>query len=72
MDVLEIADKETLVREAAAERLRSIADALERHNGLRLQRDGKIIDVRVADTVEFELEVEIESDGSSIEVEISW
>ncbi len=72
MDVLEIADKETLVREAAAERLRSIADALERHNGLRLQREGKIIDVRVADAVEFELEVEIETDGSSIEIEISW
>ncbi|MEO1081160.1 MAG: amphi-Trp domain-containing protein [Pseudomonadota bacterium] len=72
MDVLEIADKEILAREAVAERLRSIADSLARHNGLRLRRDGVVVDVNVADTVEFELEVDIESDGSSIEIEISW
>ncbi|MEL7043801.1 MAG: amphi-Trp domain-containing protein [Pseudomonadota bacterium] len=72
MDVLEIADKEILAREAAAERLRSIADSLARHNGLRLRRGAVVVDVNVADTVEFELEVDIESDGSSIEIEISW
>lgn len=72
MDVLEIKAKERLGREAAAERLRGIADALERHNGLRLQRGAMTVDVRVADEVDFELEVEIESDESSIEIEISW
>ena len=72
MDILEIEEKEKLSREAAAERLRAIADSLERHNGLRLQRGGMTIDVRVADDVDFELEVEIESDESKIEIEITW
>ena len=72
MDVLEIEEKERLSRELAAARLRAIADSLERHNGLRLQRGGMTVDVRVADEVEFELEVDIESGGNSIEVEISW
>lgn len=72
MDILEIEEKETLSREAAAARLRAIADSLERHNGLRLQRGGMTVDVRVGDEVEFELEVDIESDESSIEIEINW
>jgi len=72
MDLLEIEEKETLSREAAAQRLRAIADALERHNGLRLQRGGLTLDVKVADAVLFELEVDIETDESSIEIEISW
>jgi amphi-Trp domain-containing protein len=72
MKVFEVEEKEKLSREAAAERLRAIADELERHNGLRVQRGGKTVDVRVADDVDFELEVEIESDESSIEIEISW
>jgi amphi-Trp domain-containing protein len=72
MDILEFEEKETLGREAAAQRLRAIADALERHNGLRLNRGGKIVDVRVADEVAFELEVEVEADESSIEIEIKW
>lgn len=72
MDILEIEEKATLTREAAAERLRRIADALERHNGLRLQRGAVTVDVRVADRVDFELEVDVESDESCIEIEISW
>jgi len=72
MDILEIEEREKLTREAAAGRLRAIADALERHNGLRLQRGGLTLDVRVADEVDFELEVDIEADESSIEIEISW
>jgi len=72
MDILEIEEKVSLSREAAAERLRSIADALERHNGLRLQRGAVTVDVRVADHVDFELEVDVENDESSIEIEISW
>jgi len=72
MDILEIEEKETLSREAAADRLRAIADSLERHNGLRLQRGAVTVDLRVADEVEFELEIDVESSDSSIEIEISW
>ena len=72
MDLLEIEEKEKLSREGAAQRLRAIADALERHNGLRLQRGGVTLDVRVADAVLFELEVDVEANESSIDIEISW
>lgn len=72
MDILEIKDKQVMQREAAAARLREIADALERHNGLTLEREGKRIAVRVPDRVELEVEVEVEADGGSIEVEVSW
>jgi amphi-Trp domain-containing protein len=72
VDIFEIEDKQRLRREAAAAQLRAIADSLERHNGLRIQRQGKTLDLRVADEVELELEVEVEADGSSIEIEISW
>lgn len=72
MEILEIEEKQQLQREAAAARLRAIADALERHNGLTLERSGKRIEVRVPDRVELELEVEIEDGGGKIEVELSW
>jgi len=72
MDLLEFKEKQRLRREAAAQRLRELADALERHNGLELEREGKRIDIRVPDMLDFEFEVEIEDDGGSIEVELSW
>jgi amphi-Trp domain-containing protein len=72
MEILDIEEKQPLKREAAAARLREIADALERHNGLTLERSGKRIEVRVPDRVVLELEVEVEDDGGSIEIEVSW
>jgi amphi-Trp domain-containing protein len=72
MEILEIEEKQQLQREAAAARLRAIADALERHNGLTLERNGKRIEVRVPDRVELELEVEVEDGGGKIELELSW
>jgi amphi-Trp domain-containing protein len=72
MELLELEEKQTLGREAAAARLRAIADALERHNGLTLERNGKRIEVRVPDQVELEIEVEVEDDGGKIELELGW
>jgi amphi-Trp domain-containing protein len=72
MDLLEISEKRRMSREAAAQELRKLADSLARHNALDLVRDGKKITVKVADEVTLELEAEIESDESSIEIEISW
>ncbi|MCB1676705.1 MAG: amphi-Trp domain-containing protein, partial [Halioglobus sp.] len=37
-----------------------------------LQREGKKIRVNVPDSVALEVEVDIESDESSIEIEITW
>lgn len=72
MEILEIEEKQQLQREAAAARLRAIADALERHNGLTLERHGKRIEVRVPDRVELEFEVEVEDGGGKLEIELSW
>ena len=72
MDLLEISDKKTLRREQAAELLRQLADSLARHNDVEFTENGNQLRVRVPDQVTMEVELEIENDESSIEVEISW
>ena len=72
MDLLEISEKRALGREEAAALLRQLADFLSRHNGVDFVRGGKKLHVAVPAEVTLEVEVEIESDESSIEFEISW
>jgi amphi-Trp domain-containing protein len=59
-------------REQAAQLLRDLADSLARHNAVDFMQKGVKLHVKVPDDVTVEFEVEIESDESSIEVEISW
>lgn len=72
MDLLEISEKRSMSREAAAMLLHELADSLGRHNGVDFLQNGVKLKVRVPDQVEVEVEVEIESDESSLEIEISW
>ena len=73
MELIEHATKERLSREAAAERLRQLADQLSRHNEVSFSRDGLRYKVEVPNEVELTLEVEVGSEGESeIEVEIKW
>jgi amphi-Trp domain-containing protein len=72
VDLFEFETTEQLRREEAAQRLRQLADELERHNEVALRRDGMSIKVRVPDEVTFEFEVEIEDGESEIEVSIKW
>ncbi|MFV8819613.1 amphi-Trp domain-containing protein [Haliea sp. E17] len=72
MELLEITDKLTLSREAAADQLRAIADALSRHNGLEYLYEGKKLHVRVPDEVRLEIEVEVKKKKGSIEIELKW
>ncbi|PLW68185.1 amphi-Trp domain-containing protein [Pseudohalioglobus lutimaris] len=72
MDILEIKEKRTLSREEAAKVLHRIADSLERHNELQFTREGKGLHVKVPDAVELEVELEIESDETSLEIELNW
>jgi amphi-Trp domain-containing protein len=72
MELLEISEKRRVGREEAARLLHELADSLARHNGLDLMREGKKLRIDVPGEVSFELEVEMESDESSIEIEISW
>lgn len=71
-DLIEVSESARMRREAAAERLRALADMLARHNEVAFTRDGLRYSVRVPDEVEFSFEIEIGDDGSEVEVEISW
>jgi amphi-Trp domain-containing protein len=70
-ELVEISDKQRMRREAAAARLRDLADQLARHNQVAFEREGLRYTVRVPDEVELKVEIEI-GDESEIEVEISW
>lgn len=71
MALIEHTTSERMSREAAAGRLRELADELARHNEVSFVRDGRQVTIRVPDEVVFTLEVEVGEDGE-IEVELSW
>ncbi len=72
MELIEISEERKMAREEAARLLHELADSLARHNGLDLMHEGKKLRIDVPGEVTFELEVEMETDESSIEIEISW
>ncbi len=72
MELLEIENKRTLSREEAAAWLRELADQLSRNNQLQFRQEGMKYTVRVPDEVTMEVEVEIESDGAKLEIELEW
>ncbi len=71
MGLIEHTTSERMSREAAAERLRLLADELARHNEVSFVRDGRQVTVAVPDEVELTLEVEL-GDENEIEVELTW
>ena len=72
MELMEISEKYSMTREEAAALLHKIADSLARHNDLEFVREGVKFRVDVADQVAVEVELEIGSDESSLEIEINW
>ena len=71
MDLFEIDERQKLGREAAAARLRDLADQLSRHNSVEFLQNGRQVTVKVPDEVELKVEVEI-GDDNEIEIELSW
>ncbi len=72
MEIFEIEQKETLSREKVADRLRLLADMLERHNDIEFERSGMKVKVHVPDEVQLKLELEIETDERELEIELTW
>lgn len=72
MELMEFEEKRRLSREEAADVLRTFADQLARHNDLQFSREGLRYTVDVADTVELEVEIEIGTTSSELEITISW
>ncbi|GGD11915.1 amphi-Trp domain-containing protein [Nocardioides daphniae] len=71
MDLFEIDEKQRMSREAAADKLRALADSLSRHNSVEFQKAGKTLTVSVPDQVELAIEVEL-GDDNELEIELSW
>jgi amphi-Trp domain-containing protein len=72
MDIFKVEQKERLSREAAAARLRDLADMLARHNDVEFERGGMRFTVNVPDEVNLKIELEIESDERELEIELTW
>ncbi len=72
MDIFEVEQKERLRREEVAARLRDLADMLARHNDIEFERGGMRFKVHVPDMVDLKLELEVESDGCELEIELTW
>lgn len=72
MSLLEFSNESKMRREAVAERLRALADQLERHNDLEFELEGIRYTVDVPDEVTLEVEYELDDDESSLEIELTW
>lgn len=72
MELLEIKRKQQLTREEAARRLHMLADHLARHNDVELDRDGLQFKLHVPDEVALKIELEVETDGTELEIELTW
>ncbi|MDQ4097827.1 MAG: amphi-Trp domain-containing protein [Actinomycetota bacterium] len=72
MELIEHTSEERLTREAAAQRLRELADELSRHNAVEFDVDGVRHTVKVPRELTYSLEIEVSDDGSEIEVELKW
>ena len=71
-DLLEISQKEKLGREEAAARLRDLADMLARHNDVEFDRNGMHFKLKVPDEVQLKIELEVGSDETELEIELTW
>lgn len=70
-ELIEVSSSERMSREAAADRLREIADQLSRHNQIDFVRDGIKYSAKVPADVELSVEIEL-GEESEIEIEIGW
>jgi amphi-Trp domain-containing protein len=70
-ELFEVRDNEILSREAAAARLRQLADQLARHNQIEFVREGTRYSVTIPDEVTLKVEIEI-GDENEIEFELTW
>lgn len=70
-ELMELSHEEKMTREAAAARLREIADQLSKHNQVEVVREGLRYSVRVPNEVTLKVEVEV-GEENEIEIEITW
>jgi len=69
---LELKEKTTLSREAAAARLHAIADELASDNDIVMERDHARLVAKVPAEVNMKIEFEVEDDQTEFEIELTW
>ena len=72
VNLIEHNSEERLSREAAAQRLRDLADELSRQNEVSFVQEGVRHTVAVPKEVTYSLEIEVDEEGSEIEIELKW
>jgi len=72
MELMELKERATLSREAAAARLRSIADELASGNDIVIQKDNLRFVAKVPDEVNLKIEFEVSDDETEFEIELTW
>ena len=70
-ELIQVDERVVLSREAAAVRLRQLADQLARHNQIEFVREGTRFSLRVPDEVTLKIEIEV-GDENEIEFELTW
>jgi amphi-Trp domain-containing protein len=70
-ELIEVTTESVMRREAAAAKLRELADQISRHNQVEFVREGMRYSAQIPDEVRLKVEIEL-GDESEIEVEISW
>ncbi|HVM53759.1 MAG TPA: amphi-Trp domain-containing protein [Acidimicrobiales bacterium] len=71
-ELIEVETEESLAREAAAQRLRDLADQLSRQNAVTFTKGGLRHTLKVPGQVTYSVEIEVTDEGGEIEVEITW
>ena len=69
---LELKEKSTMSREAAAARLHAIADELASGNDIILERGATRFVAKVPDQGGLKIEFEVEDDETEFEIELTW
>jgi len=72
VELVELKEKTTLAREAAAARLHAIADELASNTDVVIERGDLRFVAHVPDQVQLKVEFEIEDDGTELEIELTW
>lgn len=72
MDLIEFENEKHLSREEAAKWLHQLADTLGRHNEVEFVQEGLKYRVKVPKMIDMEVELEIDDDGTKVEIELSW
>ncbi len=70
-DLFDIDETTKISREAAAAKLRALADALSRHNEVEFIKHGKRITIDIPDEVVLKVEVEL-GEENELEIELNW